>query len=131
MSSLALIDPILLTLMNNSFSENGMPMPFLQEIFLLESHIAGTSHLDLLDVENKLNIKDLIIMQREPNNQFDTLAIMLISKDGEKLGYIPQNKNEVLARLMDAGKLIFGKIENKKWIGHWLKLDIKVYLREI
>ncbi len=131
MSSLTLIDPVLIGLMKSSFTESGMPMPFLQEIFLLETHIAGTSHLDLEAVEPELIIGDLLVMQRESNNKYDELAIMLLTKDGQKLGYIPQTKNEVLARLLDAGKLIFGKIDYKSWKGEWLKLDIKVYLREI
>ena len=131
MSSLTLIDPILLGLMKGSFSETGMPMPFLQEIFLLESHIAGTSFRDLEDIEPKIYIGDLIVMKREQNNKFDPLAILLLSKEGQKLGYVPKNKNEVLARLMDAGKLIFGKIEDKQWHGCWLKLDVKIYMREI
>ncbi len=41
-----------------------------------------------------------------------------------------QKKNEVLARLMDAGKLIFGKLEAKEWIDDWLKLDVRVFMRD-
>jgi hypothetical protein len=34
------------------------------------------------------------------------------------------------ARLMDAGTLLFGKLEGKSWVGGWLKLDIRVFLRD-
>ena len=37
---------------------------------------------------------------------------------------------EVLARLMDAGKLLFGRLEAKSWVGGWLKLEIRVFLRD-
>jgi hypothetical protein len=131
MSSLTLIDPVLLGLMQSSFSDSGMPIPFLQEIFLLETHIAGTTYLKLKKIEPKLNITDLLVMKREVDNKYDALAIILLTSKGEKLGYIPKDKNEVLARLMDAGKLIFGKIEDKQWKGQWLKLSIKVYMRDI
>lgn len=35
-----------------------------------------------------------------------------------------------VARLMDAGKLLLGRIASKEMKGSWLKLDIKVYLHE-
>ena len=38
------IDPALLALMHGSFGKDGALKPFAKEIFLLESHVAGTSH---------------------------------------------------------------------------------------
>jgi len=32
---------------------------------------------------------------------------------------------------LDAGKLIFGRIEAKEWKGKWLKIDVRVYLRDL
>jgi hypothetical protein len=32
---------------------------------------------------------------------------------------------------MDAGKIVFGKIENKKWQGSWLNVNILVYMRDM
>lgn len=131
MSALTLIDPNLIGLINGSFHSNGMPMPFIQEIFLLESQVAGTSHLDLENLEPNLLINELLVMKREPNNQVDKHAIIILTQKGEKLGYIPKEKNEVIANLMDAGKIIFGKVIDKKWRGQWLKLTIQIYMREI
>ena len=48
-----------------------------------------------------------------------------------KLGYVSQEKNEVLSNLMDAGKLLFGKLNEKTWVDNWLKLDVQVYLRDL
>ena len=59
------------------------------------------------------------------------LAILVLDLNGAKLGYIPRTKNEVLARLMDAGKLLYARIEAKVWLGEWLKLDICVLLRDL
>jgi hypothetical protein len=131
MQDLVLIDPGLIGLIKGSFGENGLPVPFVQEIFLIECHAAGTSYLDLKNLEPELQTGELLILRREPENEHDSLAILLLTQKGEKLGYIPREKNEILARLMDAGKIIFGKIENKAWYGKWLKMMIKIYLREI
>jgi hypothetical protein len=31
---------------------------------------------------------------------------------------------------MDAGKLLFGKLEAKEWVGDWLKVEARIYLRD-
>ena len=131
MADIVLIDPRITALIQGAFGANGMPMPFVQEIFLLECHIAGTSYLDLEEVEPTLAVNDVLVMKRQPENKHDTLAIMLLTVRGEKLGYVPRDKNEVIARLMDAGKLIFGKIVSKNYHGDWLKLIAQIYMREI
>ena len=67
---------------------------------------------------------------REPDNPYDKQAIMIKNMDGVKIGYVPKADNVIFARLMDAGKLLFGRIAAKEMKGSWLKLDIKVYLHE-
>lgn len=129
-SELVPFDPKMLALLNGSFGKDGLALPFVQEIFLMQCHIAGTSYCDLDEIETALHISDLLIFKREPQNPHDELAILILENSGNKLGYVPRSKNEVLARLMDAGKLIFGKLEAKEWIGDWLKLEIRVYMRD-
>lgn len=131
MSNLVLIDPNIVSLIIGSFGSDGMPMPFVQEIFLIDCNVAGTSHLDLEKIEPQLMIDDLLITKREPSNKYDAHAIMILTKEGEKLGYIPREKNEIISRLMDAGKIIFGRIISKKWQNDWLRMSIKIYLRDI
>ncbi len=31
---------------------------------------------------------------------------------------------------MDAGKLLFGKLESKTWQGEWLKVSVQIYMRD-
>jgi len=119
-----------LILIGDSFNAQGMPQPFVQEIFLMECHIAGTTHVDIKAIEPDLIINEPLIFRRETDNKYDELAILILDKKERKIGYVPMAKNEVIARLMDAGKLIFGKIENKEWHGNWLKVVIKVFMRD-
>lgn len=125
------IDAALYALMHKSFGETGLPLPFVKEIFLLECHIAGTTHLDLFKIESELTLQELLIFRREPQNQYDSLAILILDKEGHKLGYVPKENNEVPARLMDAGKLLFGRLEHKEWQQRWLKLRIRVFMRDM
>lgn len=131
MSDLAIIDPNLLAIVKGSFTTEGMPMPFVQEIFLIECKVAGTSYLNLKEIEPNLQIDEILLTRREPGNEFDEFAILILTQKGEKLGYVPRDKNEILARLMDAGKLVIAKIVWKKWIGNWLNITMNLYMRDI
>lgn len=128
--SLATIDPALLALIHGSFGKDGALMPFAREIMLVECQIAGTSYRDVKSFEPLLTPGALLVLKREPSNPHDALAIMILNEAGHHLGYVPRAKNEALARLMDAGKLLFGKLEAKAWVGDWLKVEARIYLRD-
>ncbi len=115
----------------SSFGAGGVPMPFITEIFLIECRIAGTAHVESIHEKTaNLTQGSLVAFLREPNNPFDPLAIQILNEQNEKIGYVPKGKNEVLARLMDGGKLVFGKVEDKQDIRGWISINIKVYLRD-
>ena len=125
------IDPKYLEIVRTSLDKTGLPKPFVQEVELLNCNIAGTTFLNLKDIEPKLKKNQLLVLKREPKNKYDDKAILIITEDGQKLGYVPQEKNEILSRLMDAGKLLFGRLDEKNWVDRWLRLDIQVYLRDL
>ena len=125
------IDPKYLEIVRTSLDKTGLPKPFVQEVELLNCNIAGTTFLNLKDIEPKLKKHQLLVLKREPKNEYDGNAILILTEDGQKLGYVPQEKNEVLSNLMDAGKLLFGKLNEKAWVDNWLKLDVQVYLRDL
>lgn len=115
----------------NILNSKNIERPFSQEIFLIEVHIAGTTHVDnISELEPKLNVGVEVYFYREPNNKFNSNAIIVKDKDGNKLGYIPRNKNEILSRLMDAGKLLYGKVKNKEKIGNEIKIEMQIYLKD-
>ena len=129
---IAVVDTQLIALINNSFDKNGLPQPFVREIFLMVCHIAGTSYRgNIKELEAGLKVNELLVFKREPDNKYDKLAIMIFDTKGQMLGYVPRDRNEVVDRLMDAGKLIFGKLEQKEWYDEWLKADIRVYMRDM
>ena len=128
--SLVSIDPSLLALIHGSFGRDGGLMPFAREIMLVECHIAGTSFRDVRSVEPSLSPGTFFVLRREPANPHDDLAIMILTEAGHHLGYVPRAKNEALARLMDAGKLLFARLEAKSWEGDWLRAEIRIFLRD-
>ena len=126
-----LIDPKYLEIVRTSLDKTGLPKPFVQEVDLLNCNIAGTTFLNLKDIEPNLKKNQLLVLKREPKNKYDDKAILILTEDGQKLGYLPQERNEILSRLMDAGKLLFGRLDEKNWVDRWLRLDIQVYLRDL
>ena len=124
------IDPKYLEFVRTSLDEEGLPKPFVREVELLNCNIAGTTFLDLDEIEPGLRRHQLLMLKREPKNKDDDKAILILTEDGQKLGYVPKKKNEVLSNLMDAGKLLFGRLNKKTWIDTWLKLDVQVFLRD-
>ena len=129
-TSLVSIDPALLALIHGSFGGDVELLPFAKEIMLIECQIAGTSHCDLEAVEPTLLSGHLLALKGEPQNPHDALAIMIFDEAGHHLGYVPRAKNEVLARSMDAGKLLFGRLESKELQGAWLKAQMRVFMRD-
>lgn len=98
---------------------------------MFDSYVAGTSHIEgIEELEPYLNIDDKLDFFREPDNLYDPQAIVIKNINGVKIGYVPRADNLIFSRLMDAGKLLFGRISHKEMIGKWLKIDIKIYLHE-
>jgi len=127
---LAKTDPSVLALMHGSFGKDGALKPFSREIMLIECQIAGMIILEVQTVEPQLVPGALLQLKREPENPHDPLAIMVFNEAGHHLGYVPRAKNEVLARLLDAGKLLFAKLKSKSRQGDFLKVTAHIYLRD-
>jgi len=108
-----------------------LPRPFERDIFLFDTHVAGTSHVEgMEELEPHLKAGDKLDFFREPDNPHDRRAIAIKNASGVKIGYVPRADNIIFSRLMDAGKLLFGQISSKEMQGSWLKISIKVYLHE-
>lgn len=121
----------LVSLLHGKGGSLSIPKPFEKDIFLFDSHVAGTTFIEgIEELEPHLNIDDRLDFFREPDNKYDSKAIVIKNTDGVKIGYVPREDNVIFSRLMDAGKLLFGKITDKEIKGNWLKINIKIYLHE-
>ncbi len=114
----------------SALSKGGLNIDvFSREIVALECFIAGTSFRKFDKVETELDCKVRLEMKREADNKFDKCAIALWY-NRTKVGYIPKDKNEVISRLMDAGKQFYSTIQAKEYEGNWLKLLIQVIIKD-
>ncbi len=109
--------------------------PFSREIFLFGVRVAGIRYRENIDeLLKNLKVGDKVILVREPENEYDDLAIMIQNEDKVKLGYVPRVNNDIPARMMDAGMKLSGKVskikEPEEDTYPWDALSIEIYLDE-
>ncbi len=105
---------IMQQLMLQTLQKTAIALPFTQDIFLLETHIAGLRYYDIKNLSTPLQLTDALLLRREPDNVHDELAIIVLTVTAQKLGYLPKFRNPVLARLMDAGKSLVAEVAQLK-----------------
>lgn len=114
------------------YKGGGVPMPFVQELFLLDCEIAGTGFVKDIRARAEALAEGVIVsLVREPENKYDKNAIRVDNADEKKLGYIPRHQNGILARLLDGGKLLYGKVD---WIDiseSRVNIGIRIYLKDL
>jgi len=78
-------------------------IPKSKRIFLLDTYLSGTKYIRNFG----LKIKDAHILDlyREFNG-VSLNAVAAFNANKEKVGYVPKEQNEIIARLIDAGKKI-------------------------
>jgi len=106
-----------------------VPIPFQSKIVLIEdTRVAGTTHVHGIDtIAGKLELGADLRLEREPGNLADAWAIRVFAGE-DRIGFVPADCNEVLARLMDGGKALSAKLTGKEKLGKWNKLHMEVSL---
>lgn len=116
------------------YKRGGVPVPFVQEIFLLDCEIAGTGFVkNIIEKTAELSIGSVLTLVREPENQYDSRAIRVDHGKVGKLGYVPRKKNEILSRLMDSGKILYAKIESVEISNYdqWANISIQIFMKDL
>jgi len=101
-------------------------------LVLLECLIAGTSHREGLKAyEPKLELGQALTLEREADSAYDDWAVRVYTAGPEPmwLGYLPEGRNETVARLLDANFPLAGRLTHKSWEDEWLYLEMEVILQ--
>ena len=104
-----------------------MIKPLIKEIHLFDSFVAGTSYLEDQIVLESLEVGEDLTLQRE-ENKFDDKAILVLTAEKKKLGYVPRKDNVIFARLMDAGKMLKARISGIEHRGSITQISVGIYL---
>ena len=99
-----------------------------REILIARMHVAGTAYYDAEAVADRLRPGQQLALRRQPENRYDALAIEVLGPEGHKLGYVPRQRNEMPARLIDAGERLSARAESIGRRGNWLNIQISLHL---
>ncbi len=102
-----------------------------RRVLLLRTNVAGIQYYSGLFLVDAGHIVEghRLILRREPDNPYDWRAIEVFTERGEKVGYIPRDRNEVLASIMDHGIPVYAVVYAvKKNNIPWDTLHVKVYM---
>ncbi|HMO62604.1 MAG TPA: HIRAN domain-containing protein [Ferruginibacter sp.] len=99
-----------------------------RKIYLLQFFVAGFRFHKGMELLNHMQVNDLLELRREPDNEHDDCAIALYWQQ-EKIGYIPAEENEMLAKLLDAQALpLLGMITHlNREVKPWENVVAAVY----
>ncbi len=120
---------LLLRTANETGKGLNVGMPFPTTITLCEDVVvAGTSHIvGIDDVLDGIELPADVKLVRDAGNLHDRWAIKVMH-GGKRLGFVPCDVNEILARLMDGGKKLTGTVFEREVRGRWNKLHMEVTL---
>ncbi|MEQ8156706.1 MAG: HIRAN domain-containing protein [Clostridiaceae bacterium] len=93
---------------------------------LMKTKIAGTKYYDMLVVEGRVGKDDILYLVREPDNRYDSKAIMITADDGYVLGYVPRASNTIPSTMMDAGEKLYGVLRSEDLEDDRPEIDIMV-----
>lgn len=116
--------------MVNSHTIGDLIKPMIRDIHLFDTYVAGTTHLEDKSVLEQILVGDELILQRE-DNPFDKKAILVLTSQKKKLGYVPEKDNIVFSRLMDAGKMLKAKITKIEPMDWYTRINIGIYLVDL
>jgi len=103
--------------------------PYSRQIYLLSASVAGSYYVDNIhDLIDKIKVDARLRFVREPDNRYDELAILVKDTNGNKLGYVPREKNPILARLMDAGKMIYGTVKALNNDDSFINIEMEIFM---
>lgn len=103
-----------------------------QSICVVENTtVAGTRHIpDVQRITEKYQPGERLAFVRDADNPFDPWAVGVHDAKGQRIGYVSCECNEVVARLMDGGKTVEGRLTAKEQIGAWTRLVMEVHLND-
>ena len=98
------------------------------EILVHTTLTAGLAHHEAKQVWDSMRVGDAIALVREPGNAHDPNAVR-VEWHSHMLGYLPREDNETIARQIDRGNRLSGRIVRlDRYRNHRMRLGIDIYL---
>lgn len=93
------------------------------------STVAGTRHVSgVRDAVEAFAPGERLVLERDRDNLYDEWAVRVLDARRNRIGYVSCACNEVVARLIDGGKRVFGVFEGAVQVENWTRVEMGVYL---
>lgn len=102
--------------------------PLIKEFLLLDVFVHGLT-FDPPPELSSLSVGDELTLKRE-RMPYDEYTVSVLTNEGAYLGEVYELYNEILARLMDAGKILKARVKNKVAAYKRNLLEISVFLSD-
>ncbi len=101
-----------------------------KDVELINLPVAGAGYYQACQAAAGLWLAQRLTLRREPNNPYDADAIEAYA-ERVKLGYLPRAQNTIIARLMDAGRPIEGRVQlvGAERESRWVDIGMTIVLR--
>lgn len=111
-------------------SAQAMPAPFAQPVMIVErTRIVGVKeYMGDDDAGSRVSEGMQLELRREASNRDDPFSVRVMGPEGLLLGYLSADIDEIIARLMDAGKRLYCKVVEVDGVYSWYKIWVEVYL---
>ena len=98
------------------------------KILVQSSPLAGSQYYAVSTVWSEIRPGDRLTLTREPNNCHDRNAVR-VEWQGRQLGYVPRAENRAVARAMDSGEKLEGRVSRlREDPDRWRRVEFEVYL---
>lgn len=104
----------------------------LQTICVVENTtVAGTRHIpEMAALAEGFAPGQLLPLVRDADNPYDPWAVEVHDGEDRRIGYVSCECNEFVARLLDGGRRVEGRLAQKEQIGPWTRLVMEVMLHD-
>jgi len=98
------------------------------KILVQSSPLAGSQYYAVSTVWSEIRPGDRLTLTREPDNRHDRNAVR-VEWQGRQLGYVPRAENRAVARAMDSGEKLEGRVSRlREDPDPWRRVEFEVYL---
>ena len=96
-----------------------------------DTTVAGTRFVpDMVSIAETYEPGERFTFVRDPKNPHDPWAIEVHDGKDRRIGYVSCECNEFVARLIDGGKSVEGRLSDREQIGTWTRIVMGVHLND-
>jgi hypothetical protein len=98
------------------------------QIIVQRSPLAGFQYYSGKQLWDDMKVGDVLTLVREPDTAHDANAV-IVSWNGQRLGYVPRRENSDVARQMDRGAPVKARIVRLTQARNpWQRVEFEIYV---